>query len=212
MNKLKYHKLRKMAEDHGIEIVAGNWGSYQVFLKNGHEETAERNPIFNQRVQNIKMKINLPRLDSSAEYQFKDIIGRDVDDFSEKSLSEGLRNKDKTIAEETKACIVATFMCIVVDEQFRKDEDVSNKVYHWIGAGETKEESYLRDQKLWEKYHWQSKIQNGEAKDLPQQKCLKEYILKIIFKSEGINFQDKLFVQKTNNHFVVSEVNQLENQ
>jgi len=194
-----------MSGENDTGIVAGNWGSYQVFLKNPNEETEERNPIFNQRVQNIKMKINLPRMDASKEYQIKDIIGRDSDDFSEKSISEGIRKKDRAIANETKACILATFMCIVVDEQIRNDQDEDEKIYHWIGEGNSEAESKLRDQKLWERYNWQSKIQNGEARDLPQYKNLKDYILKIFLKSEGVNFQDKLFVQQTNNHFLVSK-------
>ena len=76
-------------------------------------------------------------------------------------------------------------MCIVVDEQFQKAEDEDKRIYHWNGVGATEEESNLKDRKLWEKYHWQSKMQDGELKDLPQHKDLKDYILKIFVKSSG---------------------------
>ena len=48
---------------------------------------SERNPIFNQRVKNVKMQFKLPRMDPDELYQFKDIIGRDASDFSEKVRS-----------------------------------------------------------------------------------------------------------------------------
>ena len=99
--------------------------------------------------------------------------------------SGGLRGADQDIAKETKACVLATFMCIVVDEQFQKAEDEDKRIYHWNGIGATEEKSNLKDRKLWEKYHWQSKLENGELKDLPQHKDLKDYILKIFVKSSG---------------------------
>ena len=76
-------------------------------------------------------------------------------------------------------------MCIVVDEQFQKVEDEEKRIYQWNAVGATEEESNLKDRKLWEKYHWQSKMQDGELKDLPQHKDLKDYILKIFVKSSG---------------------------
>ena len=94
-------------------IIEPDWASYQVYLKNGTEANegkvkpwpsrgkrtssdqdrlqlnwfSERNPIFNQRVKNVKMQFKLPRMDPDELYQFKDIIGRDASDFSEKVRS-----------------------------------------------------------------------------------------------------------------------------
>ena len=90
------------------------------------------------------------------------------------------------MAQETKARVLATFMCIVVDEQFQKAEDVCERIYYWSGEGATEDESNLEDRKLWEKYYWQSKIQNDEPKDLPHHKELKDYILEFFVKSKGM--------------------------
>ena len=35
------------------------------------------------------MKFDLPRMDSSTEYRFKDLVGRAQKDFSEKLVSQG---------------------------------------------------------------------------------------------------------------------------
>jgi len=189
-------------------IVAPN--SYHVFLKNGTEETVERNPAFNQRVQEIRMKFNLPGMESDKEYQFKDIIGRFTDDFSE--VEGPLRKKDKQEAQETKARVLATFMCIVVDEHFKRAEYVSDRVYHWNGQGRSEDESTdvsnLKDRELWKIYKWQSKIDgdNPERRDLPQYENLKDYILHMFVESEGNNdFLANQFVPTLKNNFVVSK-------
>ena len=82
-------------------------------------------------------------------------------------------------------------MNIVIDEQFKRVEgedqsveDEEERVYHWNGEGATENES-LRSLRLWDKYHWQIKFQDGEPKDLPQYKGLKDYILKIYVRSAG---------------------------
>ena len=76
-------------------------------------------------------------------------------------------------------------MNIVIDEQFQKVEDEEERVYHWNGEGAIEDENNLKELKLWEKYHWQIKVQDGEPKDLPQYKGLKDYILKIYVRSAG---------------------------
>ena len=83
-------------------------------------------------------------------------------------------------------------MNIVIDEQFQRVEgedqsveDEEERVYHWNGEGATENENNLKVRRLWDKYHWQIKFQDGEPKDLPQYKGLKDYILKIYVRSAG---------------------------
>lgn len=103
-----------------------------------------------------------------------------------------LRKKDKQEAQETKARVLATFMCIVVDEHFKRAEYVSDRVYHWNGQGRSEDESTdvnnLKDRELWKIYKWQSKIDgdNPERRDLPQYENLKDYILHMFVESEGM--------------------------
>ena len=47
------------------------------------------NSIFNHRLKDIRMKFNLPRMESDKQYHFKDIIGRLSNDFSEVEVNKG---------------------------------------------------------------------------------------------------------------------------
>ena len=69
-----------------------------------------------------------------------------------------MRKKDLEKAYETKSQVLATFMCIVFDEHFKK-ADSKYRVYHWNGQGESADESNLKDRELWKIYQWQSKLE-----------------------------------------------------
>ena len=106
-----------------------------------------------------------------------------------------MRKPDLKEACEIKACVLATFMCIVVDEHFKQKaaeqsgdapDDFNERVYHWNSQGKSEDESNLKDQKLWEKYHWQSKIADEEPRDLPRYRNLKNYILEKFIKPQGM--------------------------
>ena len=106
-----------------------------------------------------------------------------------------MRKPDLKEACEIKACVLATFMCIVVDEHFKQKaaeqsgdapDDFNERVYHWNDQGESEDESNLKDQELWERYHWQSKIADEEPIDLPRYRNLKNYILEKFIKPQGM--------------------------
>ena len=112
-------------------------------------------------------------------------------------LKGALRKQDLKEACEIKACVLATFMCIVVDEHFQQkaaelsgdaseDFEFDERIYHWNDQGKSEDESNLKYKKLWEKYHWQSKIENEKPRDLPRFRNIKNYIREKFVKPQGM--------------------------
>ena len=95
------------------ELPDPNWGSWKVFIE--PNSTKEAMPLFSSRMKEIEIKIN------GKLYKYNDIKPCRAVTFHPIQKA-GYREKEKQEALKIKSEIVATLMCLVVQEKFSPQE------------------------------------------------------------------------------------------
>ena len=81
----------------------------------GEEEDEQLLPLFSKRIKTIS--ISLPGIDK--DLTFKDLYTRNIKSFH--FGDEPYRKNQRKAAQQTKSKIIATIMCLIVEEKIQKD-------------------------------------------------------------------------------------------
>ena len=98
------------------ELPDSNWGSWKVFIE--PNSTKEEMPLFSSRINNFEL--NIKTNGKYKLFKYKDIKSSQAATFHPKCSNKNvpLREKEKEEALKIKSEIVATLMCLVVQEKF----------------------------------------------------------------------------------------------